>query len=175
MRQYEQTATDQLSQGWWQQHPHQNYPWLLRLPTVIKEKNSHTIQRVTDKLLGNCKACIAKGFLQLIVPKPLGSLAVASTCSKEVGCMGAGLWVKEEAGRQPVEVESSFPPELPGLSVLSSTCASGERKDFWFMYASLPPKRKEKQMSEVHFRQDHTLHTMWNKSTTSNLSGTVHW
>lgn len=39
------------------------------------------------------------------------------TCSKEVGCMAAGLWVKEE-------VLTSFWSEFPGLCELNSTRAS---------------------------------------------------
>lgn len=44
--------------------------------------------------------------------------------------MAAGPLVKEEAGRGPEEVGSSFLSELPGLSGLGSTFASGEREDF---------------------------------------------
>lgn len=61
-----------------------------------------------------------KACKQFNLSKVPGSSALACTCSKEVGCMAAGLCVKEEAGREPEEVLSSFRAELPGLSVLSS-------------------------------------------------------
>ncbi|TNN53162.1 hypothetical protein EYF80_036623 [Liparis tanakae] len=54
------------------------------------------------------------------------------TCSREAGCMAAGLWVKEEDGVGPEEVESSFRPELPGVSALSFTLSSS-------LPPSLPP------------------------------------
>lgn len=56
------------------------------------------------------------------------------TCSREVGCMAAGLWVKEDDGGRgggPEEVESSFRPELPGVSALSFTWASGGGEDLF--------------------------------------------
>lgn len=103
----------------------------------------------------HCKSMNASNCFQ--VPRQLSS-AVACTCSREVGCMAAGLWVIEEAGWVPEEVESSFRAE-PGLSVLSSTCASRGRKYFWLMFASLHLKRKENQTTEVYIRQDHTHYT----------------
>jgi len=48
--------------------------------------------------------------------------------------MAAGLWVKEDDGGRgggPEEVESSFRPELPGVSALSFTWASGGGEDLF--------------------------------------------
>lgn len=92
------------------------------------------------------------------------------TCSKEAECIGAGLWVKEEAAWGPEELESSFLPELPALSVLSSTCASGGREDF---HVGCSASREEKQMTEQTkhccFRQNTHRRATLASSTTGHL------
>lgn len=151
---WKRKETDQLSQGWWQQHLRQNYPWPLRPPSVTRRTQLWAFGRdrlMTRRLQSrHCETMRAINCSQ--VPGKLRS-DVACTCSNEVGCTAAGLWVNEEAGRGPEEAESSFRAELPGLSVLSSTWASGERKDFWLMSSS----KKERKKRWVYFRQDHTI------------------
>lgn len=151
--------TDRLSLGWWLQHPHRNYPWPLPPPAAVNNKNTpvNTWMQHTDSLPMTEQSLQkhACNWLFLTVPGKLCSGA-ARTCSKEVGCTAAGLWANEEAGRRPEEVESCFRSELPGLSVLSSACASGGRRDFWLMLASLDPEGKEKQRTRVYIRQDQT-------------------
>lgn len=116
--------TDQLSLGWWQQHPHQNYPWPLPPPAVIKKR------KLGYNSVNTAHNCLTTWLRQARLKcKHVHSINYC-TCSKEVGCKDGGLWVKEVAGQGPEEVERSFRADLLDLSVPSSTWASGGGKYF---------------------------------------------